>query len=253
MHLALFVTDLDNTLVGEDAAMVALSQHLRRWQQAGHTKVVYSTGRSLPRYEALRQEKSLLTPDALVTAVGTEIYDPVTSPPDSGWAEVISPGWDQERVAAIGRQFAALVPQPDTEQRPFKVSYCLPEDLAPPLLSQLEQRLREAGLSTQLVYSGGQDLDVLPATANKGAALAYLQQKWGISPAETLVCGDSGNDRALFSQGEERGIVVGNARPELLQWHQAHPSPHRYLAQGRCASGILEGLAHFGLLDTAQY
>lgn len=44
------------------------------------------------------------------------------------------------------------------------------------------------------------------------------------------MCGDLGNDIALFAVGNERGIIVGNARPELLQWHNEYPGDYRYLA-----------------------
>lgn len=69
-----------------------------------------------------------------------------------------------------------------------------------------------------------------------------------IDPAQTVVCGDSGNDIALFA-GAERGIIVGNASYELLQWHNDNPADHHYLAEAACAGGILEGLNYFGFLE----
>ena len=66
---------------------------------------------------------------------------------------------------------------------------------------------------------------------------------------ETVVCGDSGNDLAMFAVNESLGIIVGNAQTELLDWHHANPSTDRYLATSYCAGGIAEGLNYFGLLD----
>jgi len=103
-------------------------------------------------------------------------------------------------------------------------------------------------LVAQVIFSGGKDLDILPIQANKGMAMTFIRHRLGIDPARTVACGDSGNDLALFVDRQERGIIVGNARSELLDWHHANPNPNRYLAQAQCAGGILEGLQYFGFL-----
>ncbi len=245
----LFVTDLDHTLVGDDNALKELNQQLSQHRQEYGTKIVYATGRSRQLYQELKAEKQLLDPDALIASVGTEIYDDDgQDTPDPGWSEKLSQGWDREVVVATATHFADLVPQPDTEQRPFKVSYFLTEEAAVEVLPRLESRLAERGLDVKLIYSGGHDLDILPRNADKGLAVQFLQQKWGIDHTKTVVCGDSGNDIALFSVGEARGVIVGNARPELRKWYDENPADYRYLAQKYCAGGILEGLRHFGFL-----
>ncbi|NES86743.1 MAG: HAD-IIB family hydrolase, partial [Moorea sp. SIO2B7] len=104
------------------------------------------------------------------------------------------------------------------------------------------------GLNVKLIYSGGKDLDILPKRGDKGLAVKFLRQKWGIAPQRTVVCGDSGNDIAMLSIEEEPSIIVGNAQPELLQWYEFNQNDYLYLAQAYCASGILEGLKYFGFL-----
>ena len=74
MSRFLFVTDLDNTFVGDDDALRELSQLLSKHRQEYGTKIVYATGRSPVLYEELKQERNLMEPDALVLSVGTEIY-----------------------------------------------------------------------------------------------------------------------------------------------------------------------------------
>jgi sucrose-6-phosphatase len=207
----LLVTDLDHTLVGDDQALAELNQRMTKHRQEYGSLFVYATGRSPILYQELKDEKHLLDPDALIAAVGTEIYREGSSTPDAQWSEQLSQGWDREEIVATAAHFADLVPQADTEQRPFKVSYFLTEEAAEEVLPQLETLL-------------------------------------SIDPSRTVVCGDSGNDIALFQNGQERGIIVGNARSELLQWHLANPNPNRYMAKAHCAAGILEGLAHFGFL-----
>jgi hypothetical protein len=244
----LFVTDLDNTLVGDDAAMKLLNNRLEAHRQTYGTKIVYATGRSLTLYQELQQEKSLLHPDVLVTSVGTEIYQGEDQQLDPAWASILQEDWDRDRIWAIAGQFADLVPQPDTEQGLFKVSYYLSETVATDLLPELKTKLQAAGLSISLIYSGSKDLDILPQNANKGAAVAFLRQQFQVSPDRTVACGDSGNDLAFFEADEHLGIIVGNARTELLDWHHANPSNNRYLAQSAYAAGILEGLEYFDLL-----
>ncbi|MGF1480205.1 MAG: sucrose-phosphate phosphatase [Cyanophyceae cyanobacterium] len=249
MSSFLFATDLDHTLVGDEAALAELNQQLHRHRQENQTRIVYVTGRSLFRYRQLTQEQSLLPPDALITSVGTELYfDPTQDAFDANWAQILSSEWDREQVVAIAGHFSDLTPQADSEQNPFKVSYFLSETVADELIPRLESALTEQNLSFKVIYSGGEDLDILPAKGDKGLAIQFLRQKWKISAEQTVVCGDSGNDIALFG-GDERGVIVGNARPELLQWYRENCADHRYLAQASAAGGILEGLKHFGFLE----
>lgn len=244
----LFVTDLDNTLVGDDQALAELNRQLSQHRQEYGTKIVYATGRSPMLYRQLQTEKQLLEPDALIAAVGTEIYLNGSETPDTAWSEKLSQKWERDLIVATTAHFADLVPQPETEQRPFKVSFFLTQAIAMEVMQQLESLLQQQDLDTKLIYSTGQDLDILPLHSDKGLAMQFLRSSWGIEPEQTVVCGDSGNDIALFSVGEERGIIVGNASSELLEWHNANPGNHRYLASSYCAGGILEGLNHFGFL-----
>lgn len=249
MTAFLFVTDLDNTLIGDDNALKTLNQQLSQHRQNYGTKIVYATGRSLFLYRQLTTQKSLLPPDALITSVGTEIYlNPDDDTFNSEWAEIITPGWNRHQVITTAANFSDLLLQHPSEQGLFKVSYYLSEPVAKGVLHQLKLVLHERGLDVKLIYSGGKDLDILPQKADKGLAVQFLLQKWGFDGTNTVACGDSGNDISLFSVGESRGIIVGNAREELRQWHEENPSNYRYIAQGECASGIVEGLHHFGFI-----
>ncbi len=249
MTTFLFVTDLDNTLIGDEKSLKILNQQLSQHRQNYGTKIVYATGRSLFLYRQLTTQQSLLPPDALITSVGTEIYLNLNEDIfNSEWAEIIAPGWNRNQVIATAANFSELILQPTSEQALFKVSYYLTESVAEGVLHQLKLVLHERGLDVKLIYSGGKDLDIIPQEADKGLAVQFLQQKWGFDGTKTVVCGDSGNDISLFSVGESRGIIVGNARPELRQWHEVNPNNYRYLAKAKYASGIIEGLPHFGCI-----
>ena len=247
----LFVTDLDHTLVGDDEAMAELNQQLARHRREQGTKIVYATGRTLTSYQQLRAHKQLLAPDALIASVGTEIYfDGIESTPDRAWSEKLSEAWNPEEIVATAAHFADLVPQPESEQGDFKIGYFSSREMAALIIPQWELMLAERGLSCKIVYSSGKYLDILPSNGDKGMAMEFVRQKWKMPATSTVVCGDSGNDIALFNVAEVRGIMVGNAQPELRQWHEKNCADYHYQAKGACAAGILEGLRHFGFLSS---
>lgn len=243
--LSLIVTDLDNTLVGDDEALLQLNELLDRYRQTSSTKIVYATGRSFTSYQELATTHRLLPPDALIAAVGTEIYVGESSEPDTAWEQQLSQNWYREKVLFIANQFADLKPQSQPEQRPFKISYHLSPNVAAAVIIQLQQLIEQEGLEVEVIYSGNKDLDIVPQGGNKGKAVQFLKLRWEIDPVNTVVCGDSGNDTSLFQYGIERGIIVGNARSELRLWHQLNPADYHYLAVAECAGGILEGLRYF--------
>jgi hypothetical protein len=247
-QLALLVTDLDHTLVGDDAALSELNQILEDYRQNFGTKVVYATGRSLESYQHLAASKQLIAPDALIVAVGTEIYLESTSSLDAEWVRQLSNNWDRETIVTTATHFADLEPQPDSEQRPFKVSYYLSPTVAVDLIPELEESLAQQGLNVELIYSGNKDLDIIPKDGNKGSAVQFVRQRWKIEPSNTVVCGDSGNDISLFDRGSERGIIVGNARSELQTWAEVNGAVYHYQANAHYAAGILEGLRYFRFL-----
>ncbi len=244
----LFVTDLDNTLVGDDSALLELNQQLAKHRERYHSKIVYATGRSLYLYRLLAEAKSLLPPDALITSVGTEMYfDQNQQQSDPEWSKILAQGWNREAIVKIANQFEHLQSQPKSEQNPFKISYYLAEAVANETITRLKAALMAQGYGIKLIYSAGQDLDLLPKNGDKGLAVQFLRQRWEIPPEQTIVCGDSGNDISMF-EGLEKGLIVSNAKPELLQWYETNRDKNHHLAHSPCAGGILEGLKHFNFL-----
>jgi sucrose-6-phosphatase len=246
--LALFVTDLDNTLVGDPAALRVLNNLLDQSRQEYGTKIVYATGRSISSYRELTNSAQLLPPDALVSSVGTEIYLDGENL-WSDWQQHIAPAWQRDQISEIANRFADLKPQPVSEQGEFKASYFLSESAAIEIIPRLRQELKHQDIVAEIVYSGQKDLDIIPKNSNKGAAIQFLRNYWFISATESIVCGDSGNDISLFSYDLEYGVLVGNSHQELKLWYEMNATDRHYLASANYSGGILEGLRYFGFIN----
>ncbi|MBO3458363.1 sucrose-phosphate phosphatase [Aetokthonos hydrillicola Thurmond2011] len=245
----LFVTDLDNTLVGNERATTILNQRMRIIRDQIY--LVYATNYSYLYSCKLIKEAKLLQPDYLITSVGSEIYKEGVIL-DQEWAGYISKDWDVETILAIAGQFSDLKPHPKIEQTPWRISLCLDKNSSLSVIDELRDLLNFSGLKNQIIFSNGRNVDILPEYSNKGNATAYLQQLLKVIPADTLVCGDSGNDISLFEQ-LAMGIIVSNAETQLLSWYYRNHCPWHYLAQYPYAAGIIEGLLHFDLFPDKSW
>ena len=231
----LLVADLDGTLLGDDAALARLVEWLQ--PQRDRYRIVYASGRHLDSVLDVIDRTALLQPDAVVSAVGTEIHDPAGRP-WPGWLERFD-GWTGDGVRQALRSLKWLVPQTDSAQTGRTASDDV-AGLAPADLDSVRRTLSAAGLPSTLVYSCSLHLDVLPATGGKGHAARFLANAWAVAPENVLVFGDSGNDLQMFEQGF-RGTIVANALPELGRavGHDVYRSPLAY------ADGVLDGLRHW--------
>eukprot|EP00890_Picochlorum_soloecismus_P001484 jgi/Picsp_1/2336/NSC_05799-R1_sucrose phosphatase len=253
------VSDLDWTMVNhKDVNHRDLLRFNKVWTKhfAEESVLIYSSGRSPTLYKELALEAPLLAPDILVCSVGTEIL--VHGVPDAEWERYLDEGWDREQVVTIVNRFPELVMQQASEQRPHKVSYKLyaaDANQAQGVVSNLRAHLTGAGIQANVIFSGGQDLDVLPSRASKGKALSFLLQQLeeanGCAPEHgVIVCGDSGNDVELFQVPGVHGCVVANAHDELREWYEENKGNKKiFLASLDGPAGIRESLMHFGFVD----
>jgi sucrose-phosphate synthase len=240
MRSDLLVVDLDDTLLGDAAAVEQFSRwHAARRERLG---LVYASGRFYGSVMQSIRSIPLPAPEALICGVGTDLRHFESRLPVAGWRErlvAVACEWSAERVRAACAQFDALALQPDGFQSDFKVSYVAPQ-LTQAQIARVEAALREAGLAANVIYSRKRDLDVLPAGVGKGVAAAYLVRRGDRLDRQVLVAGDSANDLSLFEHGF-RGIVVANAEDALLRL----AGPEVYVSPFSHAHGVLDGLCHW--------
>eukprot|EP01026_Neomeris_dumetosa_P061662 TRINITY_DN58218_c0_g1_i1.p1 TRINITY_DN58218_c0_g1~~TRINITY_DN58218_c0_g1_i1.p1 ORF type:complete len:298 (-),score=43.11 TRINITY_DN58218_c0_g1_i1:262-1107(-) len=257
------VSDLDHTMVDhDDPKHTRLLAFNEIWKEkfAKNSMLIFSTGRSPILYKDLKEHVPMLDPDMLVCSVGTEIFHhfDISQPDDkwqkdTDWEKYLDQGWDRSKVLEIAMEFKSdLTLQAETEQRPHKISFHLTSKNEA-ILKVLEDKLKEAGLKTKVIYSGGVDVDILAEGAGKGMALKFIiekLQKEGRTPSKgALACGDSGNDAEFFTIEGVKGCIVGNAKDELKKWYEDNKHENVYMAQDRCAGGIIESMKHFDMLS----
>lgn len=229
----LLVSDVDNTLTGDDEALYRFIDLVT--QTPG---LIVGLNSSRPAASVRHTFAAFeWKADALITAMGTEVR--IGGEEIVAWSQQFEP-WDRR---VVDREMAKLgfEAHPPELQTRFKASFSVP--------GERNQRramaaIEATGLPAQYVSSGESDFDVLPPGAGKGRATAFLARQLGVPLERTIVAGDSLNDLTMF-QVTRHGIVVGNARQELRR--ALGDVPGVYEATATHAGGVIEGLTHWGV------
>lgn len=235
----LLSTDIDGTIYDgpESAELFATF-----WSGNPEAVLVYNTGRSVDDTRQLIDSTGLPLPKFITGGVGTEIYDCESDEHLSDWQTELSDGWDFETVDRLVKDHAEdLERQPDECQNNFKCSWFWHEKSGPEI-EHLTDKIHEAGIRAQVVYSSSRDLDVIPTLANKGNAITWLSARLEISLENVIVAGDSGNDSSMFQLEGARGIIPANAESAL---RAAPKKVHIFESPGFCTVGVIEGINHF--------
>jgi sucrose-phosphate synthase len=237
----LLISDLDDTLIGDDSALAELIDLL-----AANRDVCWgvATGRCLEQTLALLEKHAVPRPDILVCALGTELYYGPHRSPDHGWQQHIAYRWRPEPIMKELGSFASLTLQEAEAQRPFKISYYSDLEKEAELLVRAHQVLSRKKLRYNLMHFQGRYLDILPYRASRGKAIRYLSYKWDIPLKNIMVCGASDKDAEML-RGDTCGVVVGNysgGLEELRGFRSCYFSGQPY------AAGILDGIRHYGFL-----
>ncbi len=238
----MLVSDLDGTLLGDEEA---LQQFAEWWSENRQfVRLVYNSGRLINSVLAKIETTGLPQPNAVIGGVGTQIrMFGVAAPFPQGsdltdWPQPLG-RWSPEEIREVVLKFQGIELQPEDQQTEFKISF-FGEDLTPRTLREIRQSLQQSGFRVELVYSSQRDLDVLPASVNKGTATEFLASHLDLPPERVVVAGDTGNDLAMFDR-QFRGIVVANAADEL----KSLDTTRVYHAQRPFAGGVLEGMRYW--------
>ncbi len=238
-------SDIDGTLAGNRPAETRFREAWNGLPSEQRPMLVLNSGRLIEDQRTFIATTALPAPDIYIGGVGTMLHNEMEPSHSDLYARSIGAGFDRDRIAETLRDVPDLRIQPDEYQHAQKSSWYL-HDADTVLLTAIEQRLADAGLAARLVYSSNRDLDILPAGIDKGAALSWLCRQLGLSLDEVVVAGDTGNDRSMFELPGARGIIVGNALPELKSI--ANGRPEIYSSEEFMADGVLDGLKYWGVI-----
>lgn len=237
-----FITDIDNTLLGNKKALKALLREMGRFKESLVFGV--ATGRTLESTLNILAEQNVPIPELLITSVGSEIYYGPNILKDHGWSQHINYRWKPDKIREVMKEISGIELQKDENQRQFKLSYnFFPESFSG--IRAIRKLMRRNDLHAKIIHSHGKYLDFLPLRASKGLAIRYICMKWGVDFKKVLVAGDSGNDREMLS-GNTLSVVVGNYSSELRSLPQ---TPTIYFASDDYSAGIIEGMTYYGFLE----
>jgi sucrose-phosphate synthase len=236
----LLVTDVDDTLTGDDEALATLLERL----ETTDAKVGFgiATGRNLNEALALMEELEVRVPDVLITAAGTELHYGTHLLPDRSWERQIRYRWDRDEVDRVVSAIPGLARVAASETK-YRLRYRLDPGHAPSL-REIRRRVRQEGLRVTTILDHEIYLDVIPVRASPGLAIRFFCFKWNLEPQRLLVAGDSGNDWDMLS-GDTLGVVVSNHTPEL---ERLRGRPRVHFAKSPHARGILEGIDCYDFL-----
>ena len=232
----ILATDLDGTLLAGSPEGRRRVRDLFGIGKPGAI-LVFVSGRSLESIMPLLSDPTIPRPDYIVADVGATIVHGDLRPVEPLQHDIAG-RWPGSQAVLRALSGFGLRRQSVPQER--RCSFLASREAVTPALRAAVQ-----ALGCDLLFSAGRYLDVLPHGVGKGAALLGLADAVGISPADIVVAGDTLNDLSMYQTGL-RGIVVGGAEPALVE--AVRKLKKVYLASQQGCDGILQGLAHHGVL-----
>ncbi|MGR3512123.1 MAG: HAD-IIB family hydrolase [Paracoccaceae bacterium] len=228
----LLVSDMDGTLTGDRQGAARFRTALADRPDMGF---VVATGRSISEARLVLTDWDLPMPRWIIASVGTEIWHRDSAGAyrrDQAFAERIVQGWQPDLIRAVLTSAGARM-QPAYTQRAAKVSAFGD----PAEARRISGLLRDKGVRARMIASHERFIDILPVTAGKARAAAWLTRHLGLGSVDCIAAGDSGNDRDLLLWAGA-AILPSNALPEL----DGIEGPGILRTRAAHADGVVEGL-----------
>ncbi|MCI1143025.1 HAD family hydrolase [Sphingomonas sp. WKB10] len=169
---------------------------------------IIATGRGFDAARMILKRWRLPQPDAFIVDVGTRLMLPDGT---GGWracadyARSLDADWDRDAVAATLAPLGVTA-QPAATAGPHKISFYGGAADA----GRIRAALSAAGLAARVIFSHGRLIDVLAPTGGKAQAIAAYAARRGLTLADCIAAGDSGNDADMLTACGH-AIAVGNA------------------------------------------
>lgn len=239
-------TVLDENLLGNQESLELFSALIRKNHK--HVTFGIATGRRMDSALAIMKRYKIPSPDVLVSSLGTRIHYGKSLTEDAYWADHIDHDWNPQRVQRILADIPGLTLQPKKELSYFKISYFYDSKNAPPL-DEIIALIRQKELTTNVFFTEGKLIDIVPSRASKGQALRYIAQRLDIPLDHVLAAGGSGADEDMM-RGNTLAVVVGNRHQEDLSELEDHE--RIYFADQSHAGGILEAIDYYDFLNSCK-
>lgn len=265
----LICTDLDRTLIpnGEQPESLQARPLFRQLVSHSQITLVYVTGRDQVLVQDAIAEYELPIPNFVIADVGSSIYEIKNNQwlRLTDWDNQISVDWKyktQPDLVAFFTDFDHIKLQEITKQGLHKLSYYVSlETELEPIITKIRAKLEAEKIQANIIWSIDEKaqiglLDILPISANKYHAIAYLMKKQNFTLDHTIFSGDSGNDLDVL-MSPIKSILVANAHLEVKETiqskiEQTGLKDSIYIAQGQSfklngnySAGILEGIFHY--------
>jgi len=265
----LICTDLDRTLIpnGHQPESPQARPLFRRLVSKSQITLVYVTGRDRVLIQDAIAEYELPIPNFVIADVGSTIYEIKNNQwlRLTDWDEQISVDWqykNQPDLVPFFTDFDQIKLQEITKQGLHKLSYYVSlEAELESIIIKIRSKLETEKIQANIIWSIDEKaqiglLDILPISANKYHAIAYLMKSQNFTLDNTFFSGDSGNDLDVL-MSPIKSILVANATLEVKQKMKSIMNNNNlvnsiYIAQGdylnmngNYSAGILEGIFHY--------
>lgn len=239
-------TDIDQTLLGDEAALREFCNTIRRVRKRVTFGIV--SGRRIDSALAVLKKHGVPAPDMLISALGTRIHYGSGLDEDRHWSDHVDHDWNDSRIRRVLDGLPGLKLQERDRQSRFKISYFYDAEHAP-AQDEIKAMLHQNELNANVIVSFGQFLDIVPARASKGQALRYAALRLGIPFEQILVAGGSGADEDMI-RGNAMAVVVANRHEEELS--ELVDLERVYFSDRAHAGGLLDAIEHYRFFDPAK-